>query len=167
MDRGYIYVNKKNYLDNIDYLNSLSDKELCLVVKANGYGHGVEWTVNTAIEAGVKWFAVATINEAIAVRKLSDSIRILLLTEPSLSEVEKVATNNIDLTVYNDFFIDGLDKSGLSINKSDNILFCVIAILVLPIVELTIMLLSLFIKQSLTLYYIRINICMRFEEFLG
>jgi alanine racemase len=116
MDRGYIYVNKKNYLDNIDYLNSLSDKELCLVVKANGYGHGVEWTVNTAIEAGVKWFATATINEAITVRKLSDSIRILLLTEPSLSEVEKAANYNIDLTVYNDFFVDGLEKSGLSIN---------------------------------------------------
>ena len=116
MDRGYIYVNKANYLNNINYLNSLSDKELCLVVKANGYGHGVEWTVNTAIEAGVKWFAVATINEAIRVRELSDSIRILLLTEPSLSEVEKAASYNIDLTVYNDFFVDGLEKSGLSIN---------------------------------------------------
>ena len=116
MDRGYIYVNRTNYLNNISYLKSLSDKELCLVVKANGYGHGVEWTVNTAIGAGVKWFAVATISEAITVRKFSDSIRILLLTEPSLSEVEKAASNNIDLTVYNDFFIDGLNKSGLSIN---------------------------------------------------
>ena len=116
MDRGNIYVNKGNYLNNISYLKSLSDKELCLVVKANGYGHGVDWTVNTAIGAGVKWFAVATISEAITVRKLSDSIRILLLTEPSLSEVEKAASNNIDLTVYNDFFIDGLNKSGLSIN---------------------------------------------------
>ncbi len=92
MDRGYIYVNKANYLNNINYLNSLSDKELCLVVKANGYGHGVEWAVNTAIEAGVKWFAVATINEAITVRELSDSVRILLLTEPSLSEVEKASS---------------------------------------------------------------------------
>tara|TARA_Y100001956_G_scaffold27215_1_gene27010 strand:+ start:1503 stop:2582 length:1080 start_codon:yes stop_codon:yes gene_type:complete len=116
MDRGYIYINRDNYLNNIDYLNSLSDKELCLVVKANGYGHGVGWTVNTAIEAGVKWFAVATINEAITVRKLSDSVRILLLTEPSLSEVKKAANYNIDLTVYNDFFVDGLEKSGLSIN---------------------------------------------------
>jgi len=116
MDRGYIYVNKENFLNNINYLKSLSDKEVCLVVKANGYGHGVEWTVNTAMEAGVKWFAVATISEAIAVRKMSENIRILLLTEPSLSEVGKVATNDIDLTVYNDFFIDGLDKSGFSIN---------------------------------------------------
>ena len=116
MDRGYVYINKANYLNNISYLNSLSDKELCLVVKANGYGHGVEWTVNTAIEAGIKWFAVATINEAITVRKLSDSIRILLLTEPSLSEVEKAVNYNIDLTVYNDFFVDGLEKLDLSIN---------------------------------------------------
>ena len=50
MDRGYIYVNKRNYLNNINYLRSLSDKELCLVVKANGYGHGIEWAVKTAIE---------------------------------------------------------------------------------------------------------------------
>ena len=39
-----------------------------------------------------------------------------MLTEPSLSEVEKAANYNIDLTVYNDFFVDGLEKSGLSIN---------------------------------------------------
>ena len=50
MDRGYIYVNKTNYLNNINYLRSLSDKELCLVVKANGYGHGIKWAVKTAIE---------------------------------------------------------------------------------------------------------------------
>ena len=112
MDRGYIYVNKTNYLNNINYLKSLSDKELCLVVKANGYGHGIEWAVSTAIEGGVKWFAVAAINEAIKVRNLSDSVRILLLTEPSLSEIDTIVSNNIDLTVYNDFFIEGLEKSG-------------------------------------------------------
>ena len=53
MDRGYIYVNKTNYLNNISYLKSLSNKEICLVVKANGYGHGIDWAVKTAIEGGV------------------------------------------------------------------------------------------------------------------
>lgn len=116
MDRGYIYVNKTNYLNNISYLKSLSNKEICLVVKANGYGHGIEWAVKTAIEGGVKWFAVAAINEAIKVRNVSGSVRILLLTEPSLSEIDKIVSNNIDLTVYNDFFIEGLEKSGNSFN---------------------------------------------------
>ena len=95
MDRGYIYVNKTNYLNNISYLKSLSNKEICLVVKANGYGHGIEWAVKTAIEGGVKWFAVAAINEAIKVRNVSDSVRILLLTEPSLSEIDKIVSKSV------------------------------------------------------------------------
>ena len=65
MDRGYIYVNKNNFRHNIDYLNNLTGSELCIVVKANAYGHGIDWTVNTAIDSGVVWFAVATIDEAI------------------------------------------------------------------------------------------------------
>ena len=99
MDRGYIYVNKNNFRHNIDYLNNLTDRELCIVVKANAYGHGIDWTVNTAIDSGVVWFAVATIDEAILVRSISDDIRILLLSEPAVSELEKLAIHNIDTTV--------------------------------------------------------------------
>ena len=111
MDRGYIYVNKNNFRHNIDYLNNLTDSELCIVVKANAYGHGIDWTVNTAIESGVVWFAVAAIDEAILVRSISDNIRILLLSEPSISELEKLATYNIDTTVYNESFIEALGES--------------------------------------------------------
>ena len=111
MDRGYIYVNKNNIQHNIDYLNNLTGSELCIVVKANAYGHGIDWTVNTAIESGVVWFAVAAIDEAILVRSISDNIRILLLSEPSMSELEKLATYNIDATVYNESFIEALGES--------------------------------------------------------
>ena len=98
MDRGYVYVNKTNYLHNIEVLKQLSDKELCLVVKANGYGHGIEWTVKTAMETGIKWFAVAAISEAKKVRAQSDELRVLLLTEPSLGEIDNIEKYNIDLT---------------------------------------------------------------------
>ena len=111
MDRGYIYVNKNNIQHNIDYLNNLTGSELCIVVKANAYGHGIDWTVNTAIGSGVVWFAVAAIDEAILVRSISDNIRILLLSEPSISELEKLATYNIDTTVYNESFIEALGES--------------------------------------------------------
>ena len=40
MDRGYIYLNKKSFIHNLEVLKNLSRKELCLVVKANAYGHG-------------------------------------------------------------------------------------------------------------------------------
>jgi len=108
MDRGYIYVNKNNLQHNIEYLNNFTSKELCIVVKANAYGHGIDWTVRTAIESGINWFAVAALDEAILVRNLSDDIRILLLSEPSTTELEKIATYNIDITVYSEKFIDAM-----------------------------------------------------------
>ena len=77
MDRGYIYLNKKSYLHNIEVLKNLSRKELCLVVKANAYGHGLEWAVKNAKESGVKWFAVASVDEGIEVKKVYGEIEII------------------------------------------------------------------------------------------
>ena len=69
MDRGYIYVNKKSFINNLQYLSQVSKKKTCLVVKANAYGHGVKWSVRNAREAGVEWFAVASIEEGIQVKQ--------------------------------------------------------------------------------------------------
>ncbi len=108
MDRGYIYLNKSHFVNNLVYLIELTKKELCLVVKANAYGHGIQWTVATAQEVGINWFAVASVNEAIQVRNISKSARILLLSEPSKSQLKNVLKYQIDLTVYNEQFIDEL-----------------------------------------------------------
>ena len=116
MDRGFIYVNSKNLIHNLDAIEKNVKKKLCLVVKANAYGHGISWAVNTAIKCKIEWFAVASISEAIEVRNISKSVNILLLSEPSETEIEKVVINNIDLTVYNQAFINKLVESGSKIN---------------------------------------------------
>ncbi len=116
MDRGFIYVNSKNLIHNLDAIEKNVNKKLCLVVKANAYGHGISWAVNTAIKCKIEWFAVASISEAIEVRNISKSVNILLLSEPSETEIEKVVVNNIDLTVYNQAFIKKLVESGSKIN---------------------------------------------------
>ena len=116
MDRGFIYVNSKNLIHNLNTIEKNVNKKLCLVVKANAYGHGISWAVNTAIKCKIEWFAVASISEAIEVRNISKSVNILLLSEPSETEIEKVVVNNIDLTVYNQAFINKLVESGSKIN---------------------------------------------------
>ena len=112
MDRGYIYLNKKSFLHNIEVLKNLSRKELCLVVKANSYGHGLDWAVKNAKESGVKWFAVASVDEGMQVKKVYQESRVLLLAEPSITQLDNVKGNNIDLTVYNENFIDALIETG-------------------------------------------------------
>ena len=69
MDRGYIYLNKKVSFIIQKYLKFIQ-KELCLVVKANAYGHGLEWAVKNANASGIKWFAVASVDEGMQVKKV-------------------------------------------------------------------------------------------------
>ena len=95
MDRGYIYLNKKSFLHNLEVLKNLSRKELCLVVKANAYGHGLEWAVKNAKESGTKWFAVASVDEGIQVKKVYEESRVLLLAEPSKIQLENIKENDI------------------------------------------------------------------------
>ncbi|MGZ4202633.1 MAG: alanine racemase, partial [Thermoleophilaceae bacterium] len=38
--------------------------ELCAVVKADAYGHGVAWCAKAALAGGATWLAVATGGEA-------------------------------------------------------------------------------------------------------
>ena len=112
MDRGYIYLNKKSFLHNLEVLKNLSRKELCLVVKANAYGHGLEWAVKNANASGIKWFAVASVDEGMQVKKVYKESRVLLLAEPSKIQLENIKENDIDLTVYNESFIDTLIETG-------------------------------------------------------
>ncbi|MFL2659169.1 MAG: alanine racemase [Candidatus Actinomarina sp.] len=116
MDRGYIYVNKKSFINNLQYLSQVSKKKICLVVKANAYGHGIKWSVRNAKEIGVEWFAVASIDEGIQVKKEFKDSRVLLLAEPSASQIDNILKNDLDLTVYSDSFIDALIGTGYKYN---------------------------------------------------
>ena len=73
---------------------------------------GLEWTVKNANASGIKWFAVASVDEGMQVKKVYKESRVLLLAEPSKIQLENIKENDIDLTVYNESFIDTLIESG-------------------------------------------------------
>src|SRR4051794_7127641 len=50
---------------------------LMIVVKADGYGHGMVESARAAREAGAEWLGVATADEALALREAGDTGRIL------------------------------------------------------------------------------------------
>ncbi|MBR2646918.1 MAG: alanine racemase [Clostridia bacterium] len=60
-------------------------KKLCAVVKANAYGHGAEEVVG-ALEGVVDAFAVALLDEAIAIRAAACGKDILIFTPPTTVE---------------------------------------------------------------------------------
>ena len=64
---------------NYRFFADRSEKACAAVVKANAYGMGVEYAVPVFERAGCRVFAVATVEEGIAVRALTAGARILLL----------------------------------------------------------------------------------------
>ena len=74
--------------------------KLCAVVKADGYGHGAVEVAN-AIYSIADCFAVAIIEEAIALRIGGIDKEILVLTEIFGEDIEKGIEEDLIFTVYN------------------------------------------------------------------
>lgn len=87
----WIELDLNRLSSNIDNLsNELSSScQIIFVVKANAYGHGMEQIADCAWQSGVRWFAVAHIDEALELRALLPEAGILIVgaIEPGLAQV--------------------------------------------------------------------------------
>src|SRR5262249_4929759 len=73
IDLGAVRRNARRLLD------ALCGAELWAVVKANGYGHGATDCARAALEAGATALCVATVPEALALRRELPHARILVM----------------------------------------------------------------------------------------
>ncbi len=105
-------INEKNLINNINVFKS--KKKLCLVVKANAYGHGIKEIVSIA-KGRVDYFAVANIEEALMVRSIDNHTAILILG--NVTQIKKCKTYNFE------FLISSLSQLKLALkNGCENLL---------------------------------------------
>ena len=71
------------------------------VVKADCYGHGVENCIDSIIQGGCNYLAVATLEEALEIRKINKKIPILCLgiISPIYADIERAAKESIAITI--------------------------------------------------------------------
>ncbi len=74
--------------------------ELCAVVKADAYGHGMVPVARTAVDAGAATLAVALVDEGRLLREDGIEVPILLLSEPRPYEFAEVVEHRLIPTVY-------------------------------------------------------------------
>jgi len=103
-------------LNNIKSLIGTSD--ICAVVKANAYGHGDKAIVLQLQKEGVKRFAVATMCEAVHLRKLGVTGDILLLGGCLDDTFESALQNDITLTVFDFDFAKRIANYARKTNKT-------------------------------------------------
>ncbi len=77
--RTWVEINLKNAIYNLQQIRKYTDAKVIAVVKANAYGHGVVEMSKVYQDAGVDYFAVACLHEAIALREAGIEKDILIL----------------------------------------------------------------------------------------
>lgn len=109
IDLGAIRHNVGAFRDLID------PTELCVVVKADAYGHGDVPVAEAALDAGAHWLAVALVEEGIRLREAGIESPIIVLSEPDPRDAIEVARWGLTPTVYSTGFVDALADTGAGI----------------------------------------------------
>ena len=71
-------INKQQLIVNYNMLKRVSNKDICAVVKANAYGHGMN-QICKILQDKCNFFAVHNLSEAIELRKINNNATILIL----------------------------------------------------------------------------------------
>lgn len=101
MKTSWIELNLGRLKENIRLVRAaLGGKaDLIFVVKSNAYGHGLKPVAESAAAAGVKWFAVVGMEEALDLREILPSANILLMGVADHSEVAEALRARIIITL--------------------------------------------------------------------
>ncbi len=95
-------------------LKELDGGELCAVVKADGYGHGMVPSAEAALAGGATWLAVAGMSEArelVADEEFEDLKVPLLLLGPIYSDdLEEAIANGFDIVVWSEQYIAHIEQ---------------------------------------------------------
>jgi alanine racemase len=84
--------------------------ELCPVLKADGYGHGIEACARAAIRAGADRTCVATAREAAVIRSIDADVPILVLGAMAPAECDLAIEAGGIVTAWDPDFVDALDR---------------------------------------------------------
>jgi len=100
--KSWIEISKKALFHNIEVFRKSVGKnvKLAAVVKANAYGHGLKEIV-PLLKNKVDVLAVDNIDEALTIRKIDDSIPVLVLGYITLENLFLPVENDISFVVYN------------------------------------------------------------------
>ena len=81
---------------------------LCAVVKADGYGHGAVPAARAALAGGASWLAVATADEAAALRAAGLSAPLLVMGALADEELDVALAAGADVVAWREGFVRAL-----------------------------------------------------------
>ncbi len=94
------------------------DSMIMAVVKADAYGHGAVMCARTLLENGADRLAVATLDEAIELKRGFPEVPVMILGSSMEEEAEELAANDIIPNVYTYELAKALSDAAVKLNKT-------------------------------------------------
>ncbi len=119
MERSWAEIDLDALTDNFCQIRELLHPEtkVLAVVKANAYGHGAVACAQTLLAAGADYLGVATLEEALQLRRAAISAPILILGYAAECEAECLVREDITPAVYSLSFAKALSAEAVRQNK--------------------------------------------------
>ena len=110
-----IIINLKNLKANLSFIKSKVDEEtkIMSVVKAFGYGSGPVKISKFLEKNGVDYFAVAYVNEGIALRNAGIKLPVLVL-HPQADDFDEIIQYNLEPSIYSFRILNAFIKKSKS-----------------------------------------------------
>jgi alanine racemase len=87
--------------------------ELCVVVKADGYGHGAAASARAALDGGASWLAVAGAREAVELREAGfEDVRLLVMGALSPVELREALQVGADVVLWREDGVQAVLDAG-------------------------------------------------------
>ena len=117
-DRAYIELNLANLTHNVSVLKAAlpANAELMGVVKREAYGHGSYAVAAHLEKTGVKAFAVATIDEGIALRRYGIRGEILILGFTDVRRAKELKTYRLTQTLIDFPYAEKLNRQKIPVS---------------------------------------------------
>lgn len=115
--RCWAEVSIDNLLNNYNLIKNRTDADVMCVIKSNAYGHGDIMVARELEENGVRFFAVATLTEAIRLRNAGINSDILLLGGCLDDYIEQAIEYNVSLAVYDIEYAKKISECAVAASK--------------------------------------------------
>lgn len=116
-----LVVEKQNLKHNLKIIKGITEKnktKIIAVIKGNGYGLGLVEYAEFLADNGIEIFAVATVEEAIKLRKSGIKQDILMMSSTAVKEdVEALVENDIIITIGSKEAVEVAEEVAKSKNK--------------------------------------------------
>ena len=116
----WLEINLDNLAHNISEVRRVTrdDAKVTAVIKADGYGHGAVHIAKTLLENGADRLAVATLTEALQLRKSYSDTEILILGYTEETSIHLAIENNLIQTIYTIKQAKAFSEIAKSLNKN-------------------------------------------------